>query len=51
MVKREHYPVDEIRAKQWLSSISEFVRHADVEPVTLANSALLVIDMQNFFID
>jgi nicotinamidase-related amidase len=51
MVKREYYPLDENRAGLWLQTISEFIRHSDVEPDDLKMSALLVVDMQNFFID
>ena len=51
MTKREHYPVDKTRTREWLDSIKEFTKHTELKPENLKSSALLVIDMQNFFID
>lgn len=50
MVRREDYPVDKTRVDRWMDSISEYTRHGNIDQGILTGSTLVVIDMQNFFI-
>jgi isochorismate hydrolase len=42
---------DPDKPRQWLAELAEFGRHMEHSPSKLCRSALLVIDMQNFFLE
>jgi isochorismate hydrolase len=39
------------KVQQWLKDLDGFIRHGEIKISDLQSSALIVVDMQNFFID
>jgi isochorismate hydrolase len=51
MVYRENYETDIDSARQWLEELQPFIKHAEFNDKDLRTSALIVIDMQDFFLE
>ena len=50
MTYRELYSTGEDKIQKWLEELKDFMKHDEIDQDDLSKSALIVIDMQNFFL-